>query len=75
MEHESRRWWRDAPIGCQHAYARDNAPILGGRNGDRRPCATAVAVGADRFITNNSGDFSKSITEVEVIYPSGLPEP
>jgi predicted nucleic acid-binding protein len=34
--------------------------------------ATAVAVGADRFITNNSKDFQKSIVEIEIIYPSDL---
>lgn len=55
------------------------AVVLGAEHGlraaDAVHLATAVAVGADRFITNNSGDFSKSITEIEVIYPSGLPEP
>lgn len=45
------------------------------RSADAVHLATAVAVGADRFITNNSGDFSTSITEIEVIYPSKLPEP
>lgn len=35
--------------------------------------ATAVAAGAQRFITNNSSDFSKSITEVDVTYPDELP--
>lgn len=34
--------------------------------------ATAVAAGADRFITNNSSDFSKTITEVEITYPDEL---
>lgn len=37
--------------------------------------ATAVAAGADRFITNNSSDFSTDITEIDVIYPSELPDP
>lgn len=45
------------------------------RAADAVHLATAVAVGADRFITNNSGDFSTSITEIEVIHPSRLPEP
>lgn len=36
--------------------------------------ATAVAAGADRFITNNRADFPKSIIEVDVTYPEDLPE-
>ena len=31
--------------------------------------------GADRFITNNSSDFPRSISEVDVTYPDELPEP
>ena len=34
--------------------------------------ATAVAVGADRFITNNQRDFRPTITEVAVTYPADL---
>jgi predicted nucleic acid-binding protein len=34
--------------------------------------ATAVHVGADRFITNNSRDFSRRITEVDVTFPEDL---
>lgn len=37
--------------------------------------ATAVAVGADRFITNNSSDFPKTMAEIDVTYPLELPEP
>lgn len=37
--------------------------------------ATAVQVGATRFLTNNKRDFSQSITEVDVTYPSDLPDP
>ena len=37
--------------------------------------ATAVAAGATRFITNNSADFTKAITEIEVTYPAELPGP
>ena len=37
--------------------------------------ATAVAAGADRFITNNSTDFTKTISEVAITYPDELPEP
>ncbi|MFV0318704.1 MAG: type II toxin-antitoxin system VapC family toxin [Microthrixaceae bacterium] len=42
---------------------------------DATHLATAVGAGADRFITNNSSDFPRSITEVEVTYPRDLPEP
>jgi len=31
--------------------------------------ATALQAGADRFITNNRGDFPKTITEVTITYP------
>lgn len=37
--------------------------------------ATAVIAGADRFITNNSTDFPKSISEIAVTYPADLPGP
>ena len=36
--------------------------------------ATAVASGADRFITNNRRDFPKRIAEVDIVYPSDLPD-
>ena len=45
------------------------------RAADAVHLATAVGAGADRFITNNSSDFTKAITEIEVTYPSELPEP
>src|SRR5665213_1266634 len=35
--------------------------------------ATAVSAGVDRFITNNRRDFSQSIEEVSVTYPTDLP--
>jgi predicted nucleic acid-binding protein len=41
---------------------------------DATHLATAVVVGADRFITNNQKDFPKSISEVDVVYPADLPE-
>jgi predicted nucleic acid-binding protein len=44
------------------------------RAADAVHLATAVAGGADRFITNNKADFAKSITEVDVTYPEDLPE-
>lgn len=40
---------------------------------DATHLATAVAMGADRFITNNRKDFTKEITEVDVVYPEELP--
>jgi len=43
------------------------------RAADAIHLATAVAVGADRFITNNKADFPKSIVEVDVTYPEDLP--
>lgn len=36
--------------------------------------ATAVQAGATRFLTNNRRDFPQSITEVDVTYPSDLPD-
>lgn len=55
------------------------ATVLGAAHGlraaDAVHLATAVAAGADRFITNNSSDFTKAITELDVTYPDELPEP
>jgi predicted nucleic acid-binding protein len=42
---------------------------------DATHLATAVAVGADRFITSNQRDFPKTITEVDVTYPADLDDP
>lgn len=42
---------------------------------DATHLATAVAVGADRFITNNQRDFSQTITEVDITYPADLTDP
>ncbi len=39
---------------------------------DAAHLATAVASGADRFLTNNRRDFSRAIDEIEVIYPEDL---
>ena len=36
--------------------------------------ATAVNLGADRFITNNQRDFPRSIVEVQITYPADLPD-
>lgn len=55
------------------------ATVLGSthrlRAADAVHLATAVSVGADRFITNNRSDFSKHITEIDVTYPDELPDP
>lgn len=55
------------------------AAALGATHGlraaDAVHLATAVAAGADRFITNNSSDFSKAVTEVDITYPDELPDP
>ena len=52
------------------------ATLLSVRNGlraaDAVHLATAVSVGADRFVTNNQRDFRKQITEVEITYPADL---
>ena len=45
------------------------------RAADAVHLATAIGAGAERFITNNTKDFPKSITEIEVVYPSDLPPP
>lgn len=42
------------------------------RAADAVHLATAVAAGADRFITNNSSDFPKTISEVDITYPYDL---
>jgi predicted nucleic acid-binding protein len=42
---------------------------------DATHLATAVGVGADRFITNNKRDFPPTITEIQVTYPADLPGP
>ena len=42
------------------------------RAADAVHLATAINAGADRFITNNSADFPKTITEVDVAYPVDL---
>jgi predicted nucleic acid-binding protein len=39
---------------------------------DATHLATAVGMGADRFITNNQRDFPATITEVQVTYPADL---
>jgi predicted nucleic acid-binding protein len=54
------------------------ATVLGAKYGMRAAhathLATAVGLGAGRFITNNRRDFPRSIDEVQVTYPEDLPE-
>jgi predicted nucleic acid-binding protein len=45
------------------------------RAADAINLATAVGLGADRFITNNQRDFPATITEVRITYPADLPDP
>lgn len=58
------------------ATVADAAAALGASYGlraaDAVHLATAVLAGADRFITNNSGDFPKSISEIDICYPADL---
>jgi len=42
---------------------------------DATHLATAVGMGADRFITNNKRDFGRDIKEIDVTYPDALPDP
>jgi predicted nucleic acid-binding protein len=42
------------------------------RAADATHLATAVGLGAERFITNNQRDFPRAITEVRVTYPGDL---
>jgi len=42
------------------------------RAADATHLATAVGMGADRFITNNQRDFPATITEINVTYPADL---
>lgn len=52
------------------------ASALGARYGlraaDAVHLATAVSAGADRFITNNTADFTPAITEIDIVAPSAL---
>ena len=48
------------------------ASKYGLRAADATHLATAVGLGAERFITNNRRDFPQAITEVKVTYPGDL---
>lgn len=45
------------------------------RAADAVHLATAVGVGADRFLTNNRRHFPQTISEINVTYPDQLSEP
>ncbi|RUP33741.1 MAG: PIN domain-containing protein [Mycolicibacterium sp.] len=49
------------------------AVSYGLRAADAGHLATAVAAGADRFLTNNRKDFPRSIAEIDIVYPDELP--
>lgn len=51
------------------------AVSCGLRATDAAHLATAVAAGADRFLTNNRKDFPPRIAEIDVVYPDELPLP
>ncbi|WP_165310854.1 PIN domain-containing protein [Microbacterium protaetiae] len=42
------------------------------RAADAAHLATAVAAGADVFLTNNRKDFSPTISEIDIVYPADL---
>jgi predicted nucleic acid-binding protein len=44
------------------------------RAADATHLATAVGMGAERFITNNRRDFGPDIKEIDVTYPDSLPD-
>lgn len=48
------------------------AVSYGLRAADAAHLATAVAAGADRFLTNNRKDFPRSIAEIDIVYPDEL---
>jgi predicted nucleic acid-binding protein len=56
---------RAAVLGAQYKLRAPDATHL----------ATAIRMGARRFITSNSRDFGKAITEIEITYPADLPDP
>lgn len=51
------------------------AVSYGLRAADAAHLATAVAAGAERFLTNNRKDFPQTVTEIDVVYPDELPAP
>lgn len=55
------------------------AVVLGAAYGlraaDAVHLATAVIVGADRFVTNNGPHFTSAIAEIDIVHPAALPDP
>jgi predicted nucleic acid-binding protein len=55
------------------------AAVLGAHYKLRAPdathLATAINMGAHRFITNNRKDFDPSIKEIDITFPADLPDP
>lgn len=45
------------------------------RAADATHLATAIGLGADRFVTNNRRDFPATMPEIEITYPADLPGP
>jgi predicted nucleic acid-binding protein len=45
------------------------------KTADATHLATAVSLGAERFITDNRRDFGSRITEIDVTYPDELSDP
>lgn len=62
-----------APVDRAIAQA---ATALGARHGlkaaDAVHLATAISLGADRFITNNRKDFGSDVDEIDVVRPADL---
>jgi predicted nucleic acid-binding protein len=63
-----------------HPLDRETAEIAVGlssryrlRCADAGHLATAIVLGADRFITNNQRDFLPTIKEIDITYPADLP--
>jgi predicted nucleic acid-binding protein len=50
------------------------AAKYGLRAADAVHLATAIGMGADRFVTNNKRDFGGGITEIDITYPDCLPD-
>ena len=51
------------------------AASYGLRTADAVHLATAVAAGAERFLTNNRRDFASTVAEIDIVYPADLPDP
>jgi predicted nucleic acid-binding protein len=50
------------------------AAKYGLRAADAVHLATAIGMGADRFVTNNKRDFGDGIKEIDITYPECLPD-